>query len=355
MPIYKLLQKELDVSFIFPSETSICLKKGDYSELNNCIFCGKEKKIFNKLYYFSDINKKKLFSYDNLIFAGDVRDLTSWYILIVCRFRKNIKTILWTHGYYGKENFFEKIVKKIFYGLPDYVLLYGNYAKDLMITNKIAKPSNLKVIYNSLDYDKQLNFRNTNLFSESYFQHFNNRDKNIVFVGRLTKVKKLDMLINAVYILKKRSFKVNVTFIGDGEVKNELVALIEDCGLNDQVWFFGETYDENILSKMIYNADLCVSPGNVGLTAIHSLSFGTPVITHDNFTRQGPEFEAIEPNKTGLFFKHNNTISLANTIVEWFKNDFDREIIRENCYKVIDERYNPHYQLKVLELLLKSS
>jgi len=254
-----------------------------------------------------------------------------------------------------KGEFLEKIVKKIFYGLPDYVLLYGNYAKDLMITNKIAKPSNLKVIYNSLDYDKQLNFRNTNLFSESYFQHFNNRDKNIVFVGRLTKVKKLDMLINAVYILKKRSFKVNVTFIGDGEVKNELVALIEDCGLNDQVWFFGETYDENILSKMIYNADLCVSPGNVGLTAIHSLSFGTPVITHDNFTRQGPEFEAIEPNKTGLFFKHNNTISLANTIVEWFKNDFDREIIRENCYKVIDERYNPHYQLKVLELLLKSS
>ena len=32
-----------------------------------------------------------------------------------------------------------------------------------------------------------------------------------------------------------------------------------------------------IISKYLYYADICVSPGNVGLTAIHSLTYGTPV------------------------------------------------------------------------------
>ncbi len=305
------------------------------------------------MYYFSNTDKKKLFSFDNLIFAGDVRDLTSWYILLMCRFRKKkTKTILWTHGYYGKESFLEDFVKKIYYGLSDNVLLYGNYAKKLMIANKIANPDKLHVIYNSLDYEKHLKHRQTNLFSVCYTQHFKNQNKNIVFVGRLTKEKRLDMLILAMQLLKKKSFNINATFIGDGEVKQELLELTEACDLKDNIWFFGESFDETTLANMIYNADLCVSPGNVGLTAIHSLSFGTPVITHDNFSYQMPEFEAIELGKTGLFFKHNNVDSLAQTIFEWFKDDIEREVIRKKCYWIIDEKYNPKYQLKVLKSLL---
>ncbi|MHC1779102.1 MAG: glycosyltransferase [Bacteroidales bacterium] len=353
MPIYKLLEEEMNVSFIFPSEALINLKKADYSKLRNCTFCGNEKRIFNKLSFFSDINKKELFSFDNLIFAGNVKNLTSWYILIVCRFfKKNIKTFLWTHGYYGKENFFEKLIKKKFYNLPDYVLLYGNYAKNLMIANRICNPSKLKLVYNSLDYDTHVALRKTNLFSEYYRCHFKNANKNIIFIGRLTKIKKLDMLIFALKLLNERAFKVNVTFIGDGEAKKGLIELTNKYHLNDQVWFFGESYDEEILSKLIYNSDLCVSPGNVGLTAIHSLSFGTPVITHNNYPYQGPEFEAIEPYITGLFFKYNSIDSLVQSILEWFSKNIDREIVRKNCYKVIAEKYNPYYQLQILKSLL---
>lgn len=56
-------------------------------------------------------------------------------------------------------------------------------------------------------------------------------------------------------------------------------------------------------AEFIYNADLCVSPGNVGLTAMHSLVFGCPVITHNCFEWQMPEFEAIQPGITGDFLR----------------------------------------------------
>lgn len=56
-------------------------------------------------------------------------------------------------------------------------------------------------------------------------------------------------------------------------------------------------------AELIYNADLCVAPGNIGLTAMHAMMFGCPCISHNDFSWQMPEFEAIVPYKTGNFLK----------------------------------------------------
>ena len=89
-------------------------------------------------------------------------------------------------------------------------------------------------------------------------------------------------------------------------------------------WYVGPLYDEATLGKFLYNADLCVSPGNVGLTAIHALTFGLPVISHDNYLAQMPEFEAITPGKTGMFFRENDSKDLYNKIIEFLENQSNR-------------------------------
>ena len=101
--------------------------------------------------------------------------------------------------------------------------------------------------------------------------------------------------------------------------KEELLNLVKSLKLDRQVWFFGACYDESKIAELIFNANVCVSPGNVGLTAIHSLSYGTPVITHDSFSHQMPEFEAIIPNLTGNFFEEGNLQSM-NEVIEKINN-----------------------------------
>ena len=101
--------------------------------------------------------------------------------------------------------------------------------------------------------------------------------------------------------------------------------------------------------NLIYNGDLCVSPGNVGLTAIHSLTFGTPVLTHDYFPYQMPEFEAIHEGQTGSFFKYGNIQSLAEKINQWFDIPVSRETIRKLCMCEIDYFWNPSFQINVLK------
>ncbi|MBQ8070245.1 MAG: glycosyltransferase family 4 protein [Bacteroidales bacterium] len=228
------------------------------------------------------------------------------------------------------------------------VFLYGNYAKDILIKWGIPAEK-MFTIYNSLSYDEQLPLRKSIQPSAIYGDHFHNDNDNIVFIGRLTAVKKLDQILRAVKILKDKGVQYNVTFIGDGNVRGKLETMTSELGLQDSVWFYGALYDERKIAEFLYNADLCVSPGNVGLTAMHAMAFGCPVISHDNFPRQMPEFEAIEVGKTGNFFKENDVDSLAQAILDWKENSGDRSTVRENCYKVIDEKYNPHVQIEVIK------
>ena len=281
--------------------------------------------------------------YDTLILGGDAYNITVWLLLFYCKL-KGIKVIMWTHGYYGRENKLRQLVKKIFFSFANRLWVYGEYAKKLLASNHIFAPEKIDVVYNSLDYDTQLELRHKTSQTTVYQDHFKNNNQVLVFIGRLTFSKKLYQIIQAVELLKNKGKKFNVVLIGDGEAKKSLE---EQSGEN--VWFYGKCFDENILAELIYNADLCVSPGEVGLTAIHSMMFGCPVVTHKNYSHQGPEFEAIVSGETGGFFIEDNIDSLAETIDKWFENCHDRKVVRQSCFSRIDKKYNPYVQIKIMQ------
>ncbi len=88
--------------------------------------------------------------------------------------------------------------------------------------------------------------------------------------------------------------------------KKRLLKRVNYHSLQDRVNFFGASYDEELNYRLIACSDCCISPGEVGLTAIHSLMYGTPVITHNNFDQQMPEYEAIIPKYNGDYFNFND-------------------------------------------------
>lgn len=349
--IYLLMDKELDVDFYFGDKLNTKIKKINYTIFNNSVAEVSNKWLFGPLYYQKGVVKLLRKKYDKYIVTGELYCISTWLFMIFAKFT-NKKVYLWGHGWYGRESVIKKIIKKLYYSLCDGVFLYGDYAKELMIDNGI-KEDKLHVIYNSLDYDSQLENRKNIDKTSIYTDHFGNEDKVIYFIGRLNKSKRLDMVIDALSILKSRGKEYNLVLIGTGDDKDNLKDYAKQKGFKN-IWFYGACYDETELSNLIYNVELCVSPGNIGLTAIHSLMYGTPVITHNSFPYQGPEFEAIQENETGMFFEYNNVESLANKIEEWFEisSKQSREEIAEKCFKIIDEKYNPHYQIEVLKSVL---
>lgn len=348
-----LIDESFSCDFYFGDDMND-VKKMDYSLFSNTVTEVKNKILFGRIYWQKSIWKlifKKEYSF--YILLGQVDSLSTWIFLLCSIFFPKKKIFLWTHGWYGDESRMKVFLKKMFFSFADGVLLYGNYAKKLMIENGIPEKK-LFVIYNSLDYDIQLNLRKNLRATDIYRTHFKNDFPNLVFIGRLDQVKKLDFLIDALKSLKGNGKVYNLTLLGEGAEKERLLNLVKECDLTDNVYFYGACYDETIISEFIYNADLCVSPGNVGLTAMHVMAYGTPVLTHDNFVNQMPEFEAIEQGRTGGFFRENDLHSLAEQIAQnitLVKNN--REKIRQNCYQVIDERYNPHVQIELIKRLVQ--
>lgn len=353
-PIYQMMDTELGCDFCFGDKLGD-IKKMDYSTLKGVV-TEVHNVFFKRIEYQCGVLSLLRKDYDTYILYSGTHCLSSWLFLLLKKiFYPKKRVYAWSHGMLGKESGLTLWLYKRLFGLFTGAFIYNERSRQIMIENGIPAEK-LTTIYNSLDYDKQLPLRQTLRLNSIYQDHFKNNHKNIVFIGRLTKVKRFELLIDAVAQLKQRGELVNVTFIGDGVERRNMELMVEVFGVKEQVWFYGASYDEKTNAELIYNADLCVSPGNIGLTAIHVMMFGCPAITNDDFNCQMPEYEAIEEGKTGLFFKAGDSVSLAETISKWFcTHSEDREMVRNACYEVIDGKWNPHHQINIFKNVLLSS
>ena len=82
---------------------------------------------------------------------GEPFDLTSWLVLFLSKLLPNKKVYLWSHGWYGREGFVKKLMKKVYFGLADGTFLYGNYAKRIDDKRRGLMQTNFFVIHNSFE------------------------------------------------------------------------------------------------------------------------------------------------------------------------------------------------------------
>ena len=351
--IFALMDREFDCDWYF-AHTKTDIKEMDTSILKHVTFyptTNRERKMFWKFNLLHLLFKRE---YQCFLIYAESRCLTDYLFIFLrlCFFPRK-KLYLWTHGWYGKESYVETKLKLWMFRHVDGIFVYGNYAKRLMIEQGLCSDK-IFVIYNSLFYEKQRAIRDKLHVSKIFFNHFQNENPILLFIGRLTDVKRIDMLLNSVAVLRDSGQMFNVVLVGDGEMREVLESIVAEKKLDRNVWFYGACYDEQIIAELIYNADLCVAPGNVGLTAMHAMVFGCPVVSHDDFKWQMPEFEAIRKGLTGDFFERGNLYSLAQVISNWFAaNSVRRNEVRQACYKEIDTHWTPQVQLDVLKKYLK--
>jgi glycosyltransferase involved in cell wall biosynthesis len=294
--------------------------------------------------------------YNCIIFFGNAYYLSTWVGSLLAHIRKK-RVLMWSHGFLRDEGGIEGWIRKQFYKLADGMLLYHNRARDIMI-KKEFRPETLYLVYNSLDYDKQIQVRNTitnQCLMELRKKIFIHPELPVLlYIGRLTARRKLDYIIKSAKILYEQNIKCNVLFVGDGDEQSGLESLARELGLSNYVVFYGACYSENELGPLIRMSDLCIAPGGIGLTCMHSLVYGTPVITHDNPDEQMPEYEAIQPGVNGDFFKQNDIYSLVDILKKWLTCRKSRQEIAESCYEVIERYYNPNYQLQVIDAAVRN-
>ena len=295
--------------------------------------------------------------FDAYIFNGEVQCLSNWIASLICRFKRK-PVLFWGHGFYGNESWIKGYIRKLFYRLADYHLIYGKRSAELMVGSGFS-PDKIYTVYNSLDFElhkKLYVSRDINILEKTKIELFpRNSDLPVaIFIGRLTREKKIPYLLKAIHMCKSRGHSINCLIVGGGIDSDSLKILSKSLDIEELVFFFGPSYEEEINANLIMISDCCVSPGNIGLTAIHSMSLGTPVITHGNLANQGPEAEAIIENKTGIFFEENNILSLSLSIEHMIYN-LKKSSMESYCIEQIEKFWNPNKQASVFnEAVLKA-
>ena len=279
---------------------------------------------------------------DVVIAQGSPYDLTAWALTVVGRII-GTEVLLWTHGLQGEESGLKWVVRKCLYRLSRGLLLYGDHAKRLLIA-KGFPADRLHVVYNSLDDCEQeavfrrITEQDCEAFRRSLGIEANERL--ICFTGRLQPVKRLPSLLQALALVMQQGKHVHLVLVGDGSERPGLESLSAELGLTRLVHFLGAVYDESRLGLVICASDLAVVPSGAGLTVMHSLAYGTPVLLHDKIEEHFPEWEAVREEETGWFYRWGEASDCANKIIDTLFPKPRKHGMTGACRSMIGNRYN---------------
>lgn len=285
---------------------------------------------------------------DAVIALGTPYSLTAWALLAAGKLLR-IPVLLWGHGLLGDESGPKWWLRRALYRLAAGQLLYGEHARDLLQRKGFPERS-LYVVYNSLNFDEQrrvaerLSRQGTDDFRRGL--GVGPGEGLVVFVGRIQPLKRLDMLIEAAGMLARRGQRVHLALVGDGGARAELERFAVSAGAADLTHFLGETYDEEFIGTVIDAADLAVVPSYAGLTVVHALAFGTPVVLNDRLEEHGPEWEAVIEGKTGFFYRYGDVGDLSEKISQAIFPVRAKGRMSEACRAIVRDKYNPHRQVE---------
>jgi glycosyltransferase involved in cell wall biosynthesis len=279
---------------------------------------------------------------DVMIAQGSVYDLTAWALTVVGRMI-GIPVLLWTHGLRGEESGMKWVIRACLYRLSRGLMLYGDYAKQLLISKGIPA-DRLHAIYNSLD-DSTQTAVSERITSEEceVFRHslgIEGHERLICFTGRLQPVKGLPWLLRALNIVVQQGRSVHLVLVGDGSDRPILESLAEELGLTRLVHFLGAVYDESRLGLVLMASDLAVVPSGAGLSVMHALAYGTPVLLHDDIQDHFPEWEAVKEGETGWFYEKGDLSDCAQKIIDALFPSPRKPAMAAACRAMIGHRYN---------------
>lgn len=340
---------QVEYSFYGSGENYLGIPHADASSFKRFVPIG-FRTLFGRLWQGDAVGLAYHKKYDALIYLADPNMLSTWIAAMIARVR-GVPVLFWGHGWRRREPTAKRLMRNLFFNRADRLLVYAERAKQLGIASGFPV-DRIVPVYNSLDVDQAdviiARIEDGSLTSIAPSAFFAHPERPLVIcTARLNANCDFPLLFSAARLLEQRGRPINILLVGDGPERTALEAMAHELDL--AAHFYGACYDEEAVGQMIYHADITVSPGKIGLTAMHSLMYGTPAITHDNLDTQMPEVEAIQHGETGLLFREHDAQDLADKIAQWIDGQRDRAAVRMAARRVIREKWNGDVQARIID------
>jgi glycosyltransferase involved in cell wall biosynthesis len=276
--------------------------------------------------------------YDAVVITGSDTHLSAWAVALLCRLR-GVKVLFWTTGWHRPDTGARRLFRLAFYRLADQVLLYNRRGYELGAQAGYPT-SKMTVIFNSQGSPPAPLSDDRDPASLDAMTIPHSDKPTILAVVRLIPLKKLSQTIEAAAVLAAAGSPVRLVFAGDGPDREVLKARARE--LDVELVLTGGIYEEERLRRLYEQATVTVVPGPVGLTAVQSMKFGVPVVSHSNPDHQVAEWEAIREGETGGLFVEDDPRDLARAISLWLNLAPDRQLsVHSKCVVEYESKWTP--------------
>ena len=178
-----------------------------------------------------------------------------------------------------------------------------------VLVRKMTK-SKVQVIQNGIDLEDIRNIQP---------HHKSIEPPSILYVGGLSKVKGIDVLLNAVPIIRKKNPNLHIYIAGSGTEEGNLKKVVKKLNLEETVKFLGFISGDEKYSYY-KSVDVCVFPSryeSFGIVLLEAMACGKPVVA----SNVGGIPFVVEDGKTGLLFESGNVEDLAEKVIFLLQNE----------------------------------
>lgn len=170
--------------------------------------------------------------------------------------------------------------------------------------------------------------------------------RHIVYVGRLSYEKGIDLLLNAYAQLLQEFDDLHLHILGSGQAEAELKALTQQLGLQDSTTYYGWV-DRDDLARYYSAGTMFVMPSRsepLGRVALEAMACQTPVIGANT----GGIPDMVKEGETGLLFEVDDTAGLTQQMRRILTDDAlrkhiiaraDEYIQTEQSWQAVMRRY----------------
>lgn len=286
----------------------------------------KKKNIFSTFNKIVKIIKNEKVDVVNIHYASP---FLHFYLNLIKFFLPKTKIVLTIHSCYEKSrylngNLMKNVVLKNLYRRAlinsDLIITVSKAVKNSILREFVLNENKIEVVYNGVDY-KRFNAVN---------ELTNKNDKlKIMYIGRLVKIKGVDILIKSFCEVNKYINNIELIIIGDGIEKNNLEKIARESS-NENIIFTGAI---SCVEDYLKSCNIFVYPSiceeAFGISIIEAMNYGIPCIT---FGKGGiPEIITDEIN--GFICKDISVNSLAEKIskvINMIEND-EIDLIYKNA------------------------
>lgn len=313
-PIYKLIQKEVDLQLAFTEKNDIVDSELKVMKLPSTKLG--PIRIHQKLY-------KILNQYDVVISQPH---LSCVRLLLLQWLPRKFKLINWGIGVHASYSSPFDLSKKP--SLADKITESIQDASDACIFY-MRETIDYWAKYRKIDYNKYFVAHNTVEVADFGEMPFFEQRDSFLFVGTLYAQKGLGELIEAYQKAKRLNSKLpKLNIVGKGPEQEFIREQIKEAGLEENIILCGPIYDENILKDYFLRAILCISPKQAGLSVQKSFGYGTPFVTRPDAITGGERLD-IKNGQNGFFY---NTIEeLSNILCDSVANTENLRKMSENA------------------------